>query len=300
MSDAQAETKGKKKNAKPGAALLAYAQLQLTELDGHLGLAVSADPEAVHGARLALRRFRSAVSAYKNSLPPLPKQDRTILKMLARRLGESRDAYVMARRLELAMDAGTTWRRPAAIRGFIGALDAHSSAQVKLLATSGPDLADCRRSIRNLKLALDAEPGKAMGRKKARAALQSRWAAVQEQLESTMAEAPEEAHFMSLHETRKALKALRYAVEAVSEAFPDSASTILEPAIIQQRLLGDQHDAVVARSRLRAAAGRHALDSADATALGEMESSRALNAEVEFYRAAGQNPVPRPESSLTK
>ncbi|MEE2568675.1 CHAD domain-containing protein [Pseudarthrobacter sp. J64] len=197
-------------------------------------------------------------------------------------------------------DTGTPWRRPAALRGFIGALDAHSAARAKLLASEAPGLDEYRLAIKGLQTALDASAVENMGRKKARAALESRWKKVQKHLEATMAETPEDAHFTALHETRKALKKLRYAVEAVADAFPDRAGTILEPAVVQQRLLGEQHDAVVARARLNAAAGSHALDPSDAAALESMESARAHSAEVEFYRAVGQDPVPTPKTALKK
>lgn len=294
-----------KSASKPGAALHEYLHTQLSRIDEQLDPALSADPQAIHGARQALRRFRSAARVYKDLLPKLPRKDRESLKELARRLGESRDAHVLAMSLERAMDEGAEWRRPAAIQGLIRALDVHSSAQAGHAAQAGqaptePATAGYRCSIHNLKQALDRHPGIKTGRKKARTALQASWLAVRSGFELTMAEAGAEEHHAALHNTRKALKELRYATEAVAPAFPETAAAIVEPATIQQRFLGEQHDAVLARSWLATAAERHALDPADAAALAAVHKAKAEQAEVSFYRTAGQTPVPAPEAVLRK
>lgn len=287
-----------KPTPKPAAALHEYLQTQLGRISEHLDPALAADPQAIHDARRALRRFRSAARVYKDLLPKLPRKDRESLKELARRLGGSRDAHVLARNLELAMKGETGFRRPAAVRGLIRALDAHSAAQAGRTPANGSGATEYLRAIHNLEQALNGQPGTKMGRKKARQALQASWLAVRSGFELTMEDAGEEEHYAALHNTRKALKELRYAMEAVAPAFPEIAAAILEPATVQQRLLGEQHDAVLAGSWLATAAERHALDSADAAAMAEIHKAKAHQAEVSFYRAAGQKPVPAPEAVL--
>lgn len=286
--------------SKPAPALRKYLQKQLKRIDGQLAPALAADAQAIHDVRKALRRFRSAARVYKGQLPTLARKDRHTLKALARVLGGSRDTHVLARSLELAMKGETGFRRPAAVRGLIRALDAHSASQAGRTPANGSGATEYLRAIHNLKQALNRQPGIKMGRKNARTALQASWLAVRSGFELTMADTDEEEHHAALHNTRKALKELRYATEAVAPAFPETAAAILEPATAQQSFLGQQHDAVLARSWLATAAERHALDPADAAALARIYTAKAQQAEVSFYRAAGQTPVPEPEAVLRK
>src|SRR5688500_13145702 len=79
---------------RPHAALADYLLDQLNVLEVNLPLAGAGDPEAVHDARVAVRRFRSVATCNRFLLPDFPADDVGMLKTLARGLGESRDAEV--------------------------------------------------------------------------------------------------------------------------------------------------------------------------------------------------------------
>lgn len=287
----------KNKGTKPAAALHAYLQEQLDELEAQLDRVAQGEPDTVHNARLALRRIRSATTTYAKFLPPLPKGDLQQLKKLGRVLGESRDAHVLAGRLEIATGNPGEWRRPAAIRGLATALNTYAASRPQSLVTdAGAD--EWRRPLRDLRLALQAGPAKSLKRKKTRALLQARWERVQKKLDTTMAEGSDAEHEVALHETRKALKRLRYAVEAVAPAFPASADTFLATCTARQKLLGEHHDAVMAVAGVQRATKSHALDPADSAALEDQHLASARNAEVKFYRVNGRDPLPEPLTAL--
>jgi hypothetical protein len=87
-------------------------------------------------------------------------------------------------------------------------------------------------------------------------------------------------------------------VEAVADASSPQASGVIQPAIGLQRLLGDQHDAVVAREWIRGLAKNPGIDSEDAQRLESIEVRRRLNAEEEFRMAIAEYPVPAPRRAL--
>jgi len=87
-------------------------------------------------------------------------------------------------------------------------------------------------------------------------------------------------------------------VEAVADASSPQASGVIQPAIGLQRLLGDQHDAVVAGEWIRGLAKNPGIDSEDAQRLESIEVRRRLNAEEEFRMAIAEYPVPAPRRAL--
>jgi CHAD domain-containing protein len=105
-------------------------------------------------------------------------------------------------------------------------------------------------------------------------------------------------HHLRLHNVRRGLKGLRYSAEAVTASFGEPALAIVRPAMALQRLLGEQHDAVVASAMLARAAQAGEVDPGDAAALAGLESGHALAAEREYIRLAARLPVPAPASVL--
>ncbi|UZX04492.1 CHAD domain-containing protein [Arthrobacter sp. CDRTa11] len=270
---------------RPRAALADYLLDQLNVLEGNLPLAGAGDPEAVHNARVAVRRFRSVATCNRFLLPDFPADDVGMLKTLARGLGESRDAEVQAERLSLVLDANGPWHREESLRKLVEALRARAVERAATLeqTATGPVLARARRVL--------AAGWGHTGRMEVTAALQNRW----ERLGILMAKAreplPLDEHHFQLHNVRKAIKGLRYSAEAVTASFGEPALAIVRPAIALQRLLGEQHDAVVASILLTATAN---VDPRDAAALAQLESLRAVAAETEFLRLLALDPVPSP------
>ena len=280
-------------DVRPGSALAHYLLDQLAALEVHLPLAAAADPEAVHNARVALRRFRSVATCYKLLLPRFPADDVGLLKKLARDLGESRDAQVQAQRLVLAMEINGPWRHEDLLRELAAGLRSHAAdraAALRLVDVAAP-LDRLRRIIQS------ASRGQA-GRPQVIAALQLHWQRVEALMDKAARPAARDEHHLRLHNVRRGLKGLRYSAEAVAVPFGEPALDIVRPAMALQRILGEQHDSVVASAMLARAAQAGEADPADAAALAGLESRHALAAEKEYFRLAAAWPVPAPASIL--
>ncbi|WAH95782.1 CHAD domain-containing protein [Arthrobacter sp. MMS18-M83] len=277
--------------------LAAYIAFQLTELEGQLPLIGAADPEAVHNARLALRRIRSVLSCYRGLVPKLPRPARQEVRWLATSLGESRDAYVLAQRIRLSLDTKDSWNAPESLRLAVEELES-SSAQ---LASTLGRRKRSRRTVRAARALVDAPDAKEYKPPTADLAerLQVQWERLQHSLAEEAGSDDPDVRNAALHQARKDVKCLRYSVEAVADAFSHHAAGVIQPAIGLQRLLGEQHDAVVAGDWIRELANTAGVDAGDAQRLEEMEVRRRLNAEEEFRMAIAEYPVPAPRRALT-
>ncbi|MCZ9883967.1 CHAD domain-containing protein [Arthrobacter sp. B2a2-09] len=279
------------------ASLAAYIAFQLTELEGQLPLIAAADPEAVHNARLALRRLRSVLSCYRGMIPKLPRPAREEVSWLATSLGESRDAYVLAQRIRLSLDTKDSWKSPEAVRLALEELEGSSA---RLAAALGGHKRS-KRTVRAARAALLEVPA-AREYKHPTAdlaeRLQARWERLQHSLAEQAGSSDPEVRNAALHQARKDVKCLRYSVEAVADAFSHHAYGVIQPAIGLQRLLGEQHDAVVAGEWIRELAKTPGIDAEDVQRLESMEVRRRLNAEEEFRMAIAEYPVPAPRRAL--
>ncbi|MDQ0031126.1 CHAD domain-containing protein [Arthrobacter bambusae] len=279
------------------APLAAYIAFQLTELEGQLPLIATADPEAVHNARLALRRLRSVLSCYRGMIPRLPRQAREEVDWLATSLGESRDAYVLAQRIRLSLDTNDSWKSPEAVHAAVEELEASSA---RLAAALGGHKRS-KRTVRAARAALLEVPaGTKYQPPTADLAerLQARWERLQHSLGEQAGTSDPEVRNAAFHQARKDVKCLRYSVEAIADAFSHHAFGVIQPAIGLQRVLGEQHDAVVATEWIRELADNPGIDSDDARILESMEVRRRLNAEEEFRMAIAEYPVPAPRRAL--
>ena len=239
-----------------GAEVLAYLQEQADTLRRYDPLVRRDTPDSVHKMRVSSRRMRSAMQAYRRVLDrdatrPLTEE----LKWLAGELAPARDTEVMAERFtetvaglpaELVLgpvSAGldrTFHRRQATAREqALAALDgdrylALQDAIDALLAD--PPLT--RRAERPAGRELPASVRRTHRR------LRNRMAEVDEQ-------PPGDPRDAALHETRKAAKRLRYALEAAEPAVGKRARRLRKRLKPVQSLLGDHQDAAVARPVLR-------------------------------------------------
>ncbi|WP_197023116.1 CHAD domain-containing protein [Arthrobacter sp. MA-N2] len=283
--------------SKDRAPLAVYIAFQLTEVEGQLPLIATADPEAVHNARLALRRLRSVLSCYRGMIPGLPKPVRQEVRWLATSLGESRDAFVLAQRIRLSLEAKDSWKAPEAVRR---ALEELESSSARLAAALGGG----KRSKRTLRAAraalLEVPAAKEYRHPTADLAerLQARWEQLQHSLAEEAASGDPDVRNAALHQARKDVKCLRYSVEAIADTFSHHASGVIQPAIGLQRLLGEQHDAVVAGAWIRELAKAPGIDAEDSQRLESMEVRRRLNAEEDFKVAMAEYPVPAPRRAL--
>jgi CHAD domain-containing protein len=206
------------------------------------------DTEALHDARVALRRLRGWLRAFDAELE-LPDRIRRRLRRLARATGEARDLEVAVERVEeLALQAA------GPRRALIGAL--------------GRELARERNR----------------GRAPLRLEVARRWAAVGTDLERELSgevEAiaprfgtacaaqvaaasapfalppPKAGDWAALHALRIAGKRVRYLIEPLREARPEVASLLVALKALQEHL-GSVNDAVVLEELLAAHAARAA------------------------------------------
>ncbi|WP_162943727.1 CHAD domain-containing protein [Arthrobacter celericrescens] len=275
-------------------ALEAYTAAQLNELDNALPLLASTDHEAVHRCRLAIRRLRSVLACYRGLVTKLPKPVRKDIRWLATSLGEARDAHVLAQRMRLSIDAQESWESPDALYSSVGMLD---SAAGRAAARLGRKKR-ARRVVNAVRASLAAGQAPRIRKPALASRLQEQWDRMREQLEGGAAGTDQAARNTGLHEARKDIKRLRYAAEAVTEVFGPDASAIIQPAITLQRLLGEQHDAVVAGEWLVSLEGGPGIDARDLHLLVDVELRRQARAEGEFRRAAVEYPIPAPRRAL--
>jgi CHAD domain-containing protein len=213
---------------------------------------IGVDPEGVHQARVATRRFRSTLRTFR----PLLEEGWTVrlrerAKWLADRLGAVRDADVMLARLRadaerLGQDEGrgAEWllrrldnEREAARAALLSAM--REDAYVRLL--------DELIAAANSPMALE-------GGRPAVEALVPRVARTWRKLRKEVREAGSEPSDAQLHRVRIRAKRCRYAAEAVVPVVGKPAARFAAAAEAIQDILGGQHDAVVAQDWLRRAA----------------------------------------------
>ncbi|GIG30442.1 CYTH and CHAD domain-containing protein [Cellulomonas marina] len=273
-----------------GDVLVAHLAEQLETLRGHDPYVRLGAPGAVHDARVAVRRLRSALRTHRRLLRDdavAGLQDE--LAWLGDALGGARDAEVLRERFgRVEPDASG------------GGQDADAPALAALDAALAQETADARaalaealdddryRALLDRLDALVAEPPlRGRARRRADRALPP---LVEAEIGRTMARldrarraAPGDARDDALHAARRAAKRLRYAAEAGAPALGAPGRRVARRAHALQRVLGDQHDAVVARQRLAALASRSRTPRGTAFALGRLhaeEGHRAAAAEA--------------------
>jgi CHAD domain-containing protein len=216
------------------------------------------DPDAVHDMRVAARRLRATLRAFR----PLFDRARTEplrveLRWLGRLLGAARDGDVLAERLAEAVSA----EPPGLVVGPVAArvrqrlADDATRARAELIAgLDGERFAALRDSVDRLAAGefgpYDERPRRL--RRRVRSALRR----ADRRLDAA-AKAPSDplpgaaGRDDRLHEARKAYKQARYAVEAVAPQAGKPARRLVKRLKSLQDLLGDHQDTIVTRHLLR-------------------------------------------------
>ncbi|MEU5599477.1 CYTH and CHAD domain-containing protein [Streptomyces sp. NPDC020298] len=242
--------------ATAGDHVLAYIRTQrdvIVDLDP----AVRRDVEdSVHQMRVATRRTRSALRAYRSLF------DRSVtepigaeLKWLAGELGVDRDREVLAERLTTdlgglpdtlvhgpvadRLHAWSEGRRGGSRPHVIGVLD--SARHLALL-----DSLDALLTDPPLRKAAGGKPSKAIA--KAARKESRRVAGLIEQAIDTP---PGQDRDVAVHEARKKAKRTRYTAEAATPALGHPAAALTKAMKSLTQLLGDHQDSVMARLALR-------------------------------------------------
>ncbi|NHT16695.1 CYTH and CHAD domain-containing protein [Cellulomonas sp. IC4_254] len=223
-------------------------------------------PDAVHQMRVAARRVRNALRTFRRLFEPgVVRPLRDELGWLADVLGRARDAEVLRERVRSAVEGpGAEEAVGTGTHGAAVAADAE-------LGRAAQDAIDAllreldgdryRRLLRDL-ASFVAEPRfSEEGRRRARRVLPAQVARRDRKVRRRLRRArrvPEgRRRDDALHDARKAAKAARYAGESVAGVLGKDAARYARRMEDLQEVLGEHHDSVVVRARLRDLA-RHA------------------------------------------
>jgi CHAD domain-containing protein len=271
--------------ASAGAALLAYLRAQADALRAHDPAVRRDQPDAVHQARVAARRFRSGLQAYgrlvdRADTRPLVDE----LRWLGRELADARDGEVVEQRLERMIA-----RVPDEL--LLGPIDAHTRRILARRRADGRERAltalDSDRYLRlhdQLDALLADPPFTARAGRKATKELPKSVRRADRRTVSRMRAAERAAagpeRDRALHETRKAAKRLRYAAEVARPELGKPADRLVERLEKVQKHLGAHQDAVVARLVLRELAVQAHLDGGNGFTYGLLHAHEAARAEA--------------------
>ncbi len=215
----------------------------------------SADAEALHDFRVALRRLRSCLRAYRSLL------DKSVPKKLARRLRKLAQATGPGRDTEVQIE----WLRPrgkhlashhrAGLAWLIGRLDERMrEAYAELNERVADKFPDLEGELRHRLSVYRAEVHLASGARRptladATAEILRRQAA---ELEAHLARIEDADDEQEAHQARIAAKRVRYLLEPFVDEVP-AAGPLVKRLKTLQDLLGELHDAHVLETELREA-----------------------------------------------
>lgn len=217
------------------------------------------EPEAVHDMRSAARRLRSALAAYRKLYSKAPvRRLAAELKWLGGMLGAPRDAEVLRERLDRHAAELPAGDDAAAARER---LDRHGSEEfdagyrrLLLAMESGRyfRLLDALEDFRDAPPLRTGATGKATrpGRKVAARAVAKASKRLRRAQKTAAGTSGEGDYEESLHRVRKDAKRLRHVAESAEPVRGGRARKVAKAAHRQQKILGDFHDAVIARDLL--------------------------------------------------
>jgi CHAD domain-containing protein/CYTH domain-containing protein len=269
--------------AEEGARRLALAHLQDAKA-ARRRVVGCYDPEALHDYRVALRRLRSCLRAYRKNLrATVTRKSLRQLRRLARATSASRDLEVHLAWLGEQLDRVGEAERPG-VSWMIGRLTAAKSrAREQMLALDGrlfsrvhdrlvSQLSEFQTTIR-----LDADP-----RPRSTAAVTAgRVRAASQRLENRLRGIQGYASEAEIHRARIAAKHLRYLLEPFARGRPE-VDTVTDRLKGLQDSLGDVHDAHVFVADLR-----EALPEAEVAASGGPDLVPGLLALIASLRGRG-------------
>jgi CHAD domain-containing protein len=210
------------------------------------------DPEAIHQARVAVRRLRAGLATLKPLLAEGSITElRSELRWLGRVLGRVRDADVLLQRMRARVEEMPPYDRKATHRLVAGLENDRDEAHDKLArAMRGRRFAE----VRDAAVAVAADPRPADPSAPANVALrplmEERWRALEEACRELGPKSGED----ELHRARILAKRARYAAEAFAPVFGRDARRFGKMAASLQDALGAHQDAAVAQAWLRRAA----------------------------------------------
>lgn len=238
-----------------GEAARSYLAEQVAVLHATCPLAAAGEDDAVHDARTATRRARAVLAMCRRLLPPGDERvARTGLRTLGHRLGAARDPAV-----ELA------WLRDLSRRG--GRRRGRRAVPARLVAELESAHEDGLRELRRQLAApghtallavldrLAAGPWESVDDESSRIRRGTRrqWRRLDQALTDAKGADAGPPHDAALHAARRQARRARYAAEIVGGEAAHRSAAYAEAV---QNTLGSQHDAVLVREAVDAAAAR--------------------------------------------
>jgi CHAD domain-containing protein len=282
------------------AVMLAYLRRQAETLKAMDRAVREDEPDAVHRLRVAARRMRSALAAYKKMADrDAVARLRDELKWAATAVGGVRDIEVMRDRLQVLAAA----EPPELLMGPVAQrLGEELGARHRSAHDSGLAALDSERYF-GLLDALDAflqdPPLTAAGRRKAGKATARRVAADLDRVRDAAraarkAEGTDGAD-AALHEVRKCAKRLRYTAESAKPLYGKRAKRTAKEAARIQETLGVVQDSVVTRDLLRELAAAAYLEGANSFSYGRLHAHEQHRADEALARYAHEWPKFKPK-----
>ncbi len=216
------------------------------------------DLGAVHDVRVSLRRLRAALAVFGELLDEIPGSLREDLRWLARQVGRTRDAEVVADRLRIHLDQAPDRRAAGVLAAALQqqAREAAAAARAALAAPRTERLVDALDELRLRAPASDEESPEVRAH---RAALRSLELLSRDLPATTTAVLDPETSVSQrarlLHAQRKRVKTVRAATALLATTSGARAGLTRSLRAVQD-LLGDHHDAVVTRAWLAGVAER--------------------------------------------
>lgn len=288
------QTLGVDEDSTAGEAVTGYLREQVGRLRAAEVAVRGAEPDGVHDMRVATRRIRSVLRAFRKVYGKAGRSQVDELggglKWLSDLLGQARDAKVVEQRLTAEVNATPT----ELVLGPVSAeLDRHLAranavAGADLLAAlDGPRYADLLVALDTF-LIVPPTRGPA-GKPGAQVLLPMVRKAHRRACRATRraGTATGSARNDALHRVRKAVKRARYAAETVAPLVGRPAERYCGRAKKVQRVLGDHHDFVVLRDILRDLGVQTYLDGTNSFTFGLLHGRigmAAIQREHEFAR----------------
>ncbi|MEV1169358.1 CYTH and CHAD domain-containing protein [Nonomuraea sp. NPDC049784] len=266
-------------------------------LAGQVGAVLSQDPrvrraeeDAVHQMRVAARRLRSALKAFKSVVTDTgPLQDE--LRWLGTVLGEARDLEVIRARFAKELAGLQPELVTGPIQTRLGA-DLHKREQEAYARIKDTLSSDRYYTLLNALDQLVSAPhlGKAAAKSaqdKLAAIAAANWARVTNAYDTAQAIEDPERREIAMHDVRKAAKRARYTAEALQPTLGASMAKLAKLAEDIQEILGAHQDGVVAQETLAKEAESARQAGEDTFTYGLLigiERSTAERAHAEFPR----------------
>jgi CHAD domain-containing protein len=265
------------------AVVLGYLREQSEVMKSFDPLVRRDEPDSVHQMRIATRRLRSTLQSFGTVLPPVATRSlRDELRWLGGVLGESRDAEILAGRLEALVQElpDELVMGPVAARIQVHFAPLRAKARRAALRALNSEryvtlLDDLERLLNDPPLTAAAGRPADDGLPKAVAQAYRR---VRKRMRRAHHVPPGRDLEVALHEARKAAKRARYAAEVLRPVTGRQARRFARRMKRLQSVLGEHQDAVITRQCLRDLAVRAALADENAFAYGVMYEAEATRA----------------------